>query len=68
MRKLILAGLLAGAGLLHIGLLRDLELGRGLAFALGVGLLGFLTNIAVGLAVGLVLWWGPSAARVLRGH
>jgi hypothetical protein len=64
----ILAGLLAGAGLLHIGLLRDLELGRELAFALGVGLLGFLTNIAVGLAAGLVLWWGPYAVRVLRGH
>jgi SulP family sulfate permease len=64
----ILAGLLAGAGLLHIGLLRDLDRGRGLAFALGVGLLGFLTNIAVGLAAGLAVWWALRLVVVLRRH
>jgi MFS superfamily sulfate permease-like transporter len=64
----ILAGLLAGAGLLHIGLLRDLDRGRGLALALATGLLGSLTNIAVGLAAGLVVWWGARALGALLRH
>jgi len=60
----ILAGLLAGAGLLHIGLLRDLQ-GRQLLGAVGVGLLGFATNIALALLVALVFL---GAARTLRRH
>lgn len=62
----ILAGLLAGAGLLHIGLLRDLGVGRGLALAVGIGALGFATNIAVGLAAGLLVWWIPRGVAALR--
>ena len=55
----ILAGLLATAGLLHIGLLRDLRKGREWVIAGVVGLVGFELNLAVGLAAGLVLWWTP---------
>jgi hypothetical protein len=62
----ILAGLLATAGLLHIGLLRDLAGARSWAIALSVGAIGFLDNLAVGLAVGLVLWWVPIGFRRLR--
>jgi hypothetical protein len=62
----ILAGLLAGAGLLHIGLLRDLRPGPELALALGVGVLGLLTNIAIGLGAGLAIWWGFRAVAALR--
>jgi sulfate permease, SulP family len=62
----ILAGLLATAGLLHIGLLRDLAGARGWAIALSVGAIGFLDNLAIGLAVGLVLWWVPVGFRRLR--
>ena len=53
----ILAGLLATAGLLHIGLLRDL---RGLpawALALGVGVVGFHVNLALAVGLGLAVWW-----------
>jgi MFS superfamily sulfate permease-like transporter len=57
----ILAGLLAGAGLLHIGLLRDLRDARSLAFAAAVGLVGFEVNLAVALVLGLALWWGAVA-------
>jgi sulfate permease, SulP family len=64
----ILAGLLAGAGLLHIGLLRDLRWGAPLALAVFVGVLGFETNIAIGLAAGLALWWAACAFRRLRAH
>lgn len=64
----ILAGMLAGAGLLHIGLLRDLGRGRRLALAVAIGVIGFETNIAVGLGAGLALWWGPRAAAALRRH
>jgi hypothetical protein len=53
----ILAGLLASAGLLHIGLLRDLSGAREWGLAIGVGVLGFATNLAVALAVGLAVWW-----------
>jgi hypothetical protein len=54
----ILAGLLATAGLLHIGLLRDL---RGLpawALALSVGLVGYQVHLALALAAGLAVYWG----------
>ncbi|HUP32519.1 MAG TPA: putative sulfate/molybdate transporter [Gaiellaceae bacterium] len=62
----ILGGLLAGAGVLHIGLLRDLERGPALALAAAIGVLGLLTNIAVGLVAGLVVWWGGRALLALR--
>ena len=62
----ILAGLLAGAGLLHAGLLRDLDRGPELALALGVGALGFATSIAFGLLAGLALWWGVRGVAALR--
>ena len=55
----ILAGMLATAGLLHIGLLRDLDGARSWTIALLVGTAGLLSNLAIGLALGLVLWWLP---------
>lgn len=62
----ILAGLLATAGLLHIGLVRDLTRAREWAAAGLVGAIGFGLNLAVGLAVGLVLWWTPVLVQRLR--
>ena len=62
----ILAALLTVAGLLHIGLLRDLRGWRNWAVALVVGALGFETNLTIGLAVGLALWWIPVGALRLR--
>lgn len=58
----ILAGLLATAGLLHIGLLRDMRGTREWSVAAVVGAIGFGTNLAFGLVVGLVLWWAPVLA------
>jgi sulfate permease, SulP family len=55
----ILAGMLAAAGLLHISLLRDLRGRREWLIALLVGATGLLINLAVGLAIGLALWWLP---------
>ena len=54
----ILAALLAGAGLLHIGLLRDLEGAPSWALALLVGLVGFFVHLAIAVVLGLALWWG----------
>ena len=63
----ILAALLATAGVLHIGLLRDLDGARSWTLALLVGVVGFATDLAVGLALGLALWWAPVAVgRLLR--
>jgi sulfate permease, SulP family len=62
----LLAGLLATAGLLHIGLLRDLRGGRNWALALLVGGIGFGVNLAWALVIGLVLWWVPWGVRRLR--
>lgn len=53
----VLAGLLAVAGALHIALLRDLERPVEWVVALGVGVLGVLTDLATALAVGLLVWW-----------
>jgi SulP family sulfate permease len=62
----ILAGLLACAGLLHIGLLRDLRGLRDWTLALAIGIAGFeLNNIAYALAGGLVIWWLMRAATRL---
>jgi SulP family sulfate permease len=61
----ILAGLLATAGLLHIGLLRDL---RGLpawVLALTVGLVGYQVHLALALAGGLAVYWGARAVGAL---
>jgi hypothetical protein len=61
----VLAALLATAGILHIGLLRDLAGGREWAAALVVGALGFTVDLAVALGVGLALWWIPVSLRRL---
>ena len=62
----ILAGLLATAGLLHIGLLGDLRGAGNWTLALLVGMVGFEVNLAYALALGLALWWIPRGLRVLR--
>lgn len=59
----ILAGLLATAGLLHVALLRDLRGAREWTIAAAVGTIGFEWNLAIGLGVGLVLWWGQEVVR-----
>lgn len=62
----LLAGMLAAAGLLHLGLLADLEGRWEWAVALVVGAIGFAFNLAVGLAVGAGLWWAGSVASRKR--
>jgi sulfate permease, SulP family len=62
----ILAAMLATAGLLHIGLLRDLRDVRQWVVALTVGIVGFEVNLGLGLAIGLALWWIPVGALRLR--
>jgi sulfate permease, SulP family len=62
----ILAALLAAAGVLHIGLLGDLEGGWNWGLAIAVGLIGFELNLAAALAFGLAAWWLPVAALRLR--
>ncbi len=62
----ILAGMLAAAGVLHIGLLRDLRGAREWTLALIVGGIGFAVNLAPALAIGLALAWLPSLARRAR--
>lgn len=59
----ILAGMLAAAGVLHLQLLRDLHGPVAWSLAILVGALGFVVNLALGLAVGLVLWWAPRLVR-----
>lgn len=54
----ILAALLATAGLLHIGLLRDLETPWAWALALAVGIVGYQVHLALALAGGLAVYWG----------
>lgn len=53
----ILAGMLAAAGVLHIALLADLRGARAWSIAIVVGVIGVAFNIAVGLLVGLAMWW-----------
>jgi sulfate permease, SulP family len=62
----ILAALLATAGVLHIGLLRDLRGGPAWALAVGVGVVGFEVNLAVAVGLGLAVWWLLRGATVLR--
>lgn len=64
----ILAGLLAVSGLLHIGLLRDLRQPGHWVVALGIGAIGFVSNLAIALAVGLAIWWGAVWIRSRRSH
>jgi hypothetical protein len=64
----ILAGLLATAGLLHIALLRDLRGAREWGIAVVVGAIGFEWNLAIGLGVGLVLWWGGELVSRVRSQ
>ncbi|HET8651321.1 MAG TPA: putative sulfate/molybdate transporter [Gaiellaceae bacterium] len=63
----ILAALLATAGVLHIGLLRDLREPWAWALALAVGLVGFQVHLALALVGGLVLYWGARAVAALAG-
>lgn len=62
----ILAAMLSAAGVLHIGLARDLAGVREVLLALLVAALGFWVNLAVGLAAGLVAWWCPRAILRVR--
>ena len=62
----ILAGLLSAAGLLHMGLLRDLESVRDWVFAISVGIVGLLLNLAIALVAALAIWWLPEGLRRLR--
>jgi len=62
----ILAALLAVAGLLHIGLLRDLRDPAAWSIALIVGATGVFANLGLALGAGLVLWWLPRLVVRLR--
>jgi len=62
----ILAGMLAAAGVLHVGLLRDLSGARGWTVALLVGVVGVTVDLTLALAVGLAGWWLPAGAVRLR--
>jgi hypothetical protein len=53
----LLAALLAVAALVHVGLLRDLRGAPEWAVAVGVGLLGAATNLAVAVVLGLLAAW-----------
>jgi sulfate permease, SulP family len=61
----ILAALLATAGLLHIGLLRDLREPWAWALALAVGLVGYQVHLAIALGGGLVVYWGARLVGAL---
>lgn len=64
----ILAGMLAAAGVLHLLLLRDVTGSRAWFVVLLVGGTGFALNLAVGLLLGLAVWWGPLLARRARSR
>jgi SulP family sulfate permease len=61
----ILATLLATAGLLHIGLLRDLRGVHSWTLALAVGLVGYEVHLGLALAGGLALYWSARLAGAL---
>lgn len=63
----ILAALLATAGLLHIGLLRDLRQPWAWALALAVGIVGFQVHLALALGGGLVVYWGARLVGAVTG-
>jgi sulfate permease, SulP family len=62
----ILAGLLAVAGLLHIALLKDLRQPSHWAFAIAVGVIGFISNLVIALTGALIIWWLAKAMGALR--
>jgi len=62
----ILAGLLAVAGISHIALLTDLRGVYPWSLAIAVGVVGFLSNLAVALTAALLVWWAVSAVSTLR--
>lgn len=53
----ILAELLAVSGLLHIALLRDLTDPYHWALAIAVGATGFVSNLAIAIVCGVLVWW-----------
>jgi hypothetical protein len=55
----VLAAMLAAAGILHLGLLEDLEGRAEWAVAVAVGLVGVSVHLGAGLALGLIAWWVP---------
>jgi len=57
----VLAAMLAVAGVLHLGLLRDLTRPFEWGVALAVGIGGLLGQLAPALLVGLLVWWGSRA-------
>lgn len=61
----ILAALLATAGLLHIGLLRDLRQPWAWALALAVGIVGYQVHLGVALGGGLLVYWGARLVGAL---
>lgn len=63
----ILAGLLAIAGVLHIALLKDLRHPAHWALAIAIGITGAVSNIAIALVAGLLIWWAAEAVMALRG-
>lgn len=63
----ILAALLATAGILHIGLLRDLRTPWAWALALAVGIVGFQVHLALALGGGLVVYWGARLVGAIAG-
>jgi MFS superfamily sulfate permease-like transporter len=64
----ILAGLLTVAGLLHMTLLKDLRQPTHWALAIGVGITGFLSNLAVALTGALIIWWTARPLVAWRRH
>jgi sulfate permease, SulP family len=62
----ILAGLLAVAGISHIALLRDLRGAYAWSMAIAVGIVGFLSNLAIALTAALIVWWAVNAVLALR--
>jgi SulP family sulfate permease len=57
----ILAGLLTIAGFQHMALLRDLRHPAHWAMAIAVGVIGFVSNLAIALVGALLVWWGADA-------
>jgi hypothetical protein len=53
----ILAALLAVAGVLHLGLLRDLDRPFEWVVALGIGAVGFSGHLGLALLGGMLVWW-----------
>ena len=62
----ILAGLLAVSGVLHIALVKDLRDAYHWALAIGVGVTGFVSNLAIALVGALLVWWAARAVIALR--